>query len=87
VWETDKFAAEYDANPTYDNAADILNRMKDYCGEERYKIFINSFTSYTDYRHWTTYKPTIDFINEIYILNPSALLRKAVEFLQQNKGE
>jgi hypothetical protein len=66
--------------PENPNAADILNRMKEFCEEERYIEFMLSFTSFTDSRGYTTYMSPITFVNN-YILNPSALLRKAVEFL------
>jgi hypothetical protein len=68
---------------SYDNAADILNRMKEYCGEERYYTFIRKkgigiVRKLTDYPI-NVYKI---FIDETYILNPSLLLREAIEFLE-----
>ena len=64
------------------NAADILNRMKEFCGEEKYLIFISWLCSTLSFSI-DNFRIVMDFINT-YILNPSALLRKAVEFL---KGE
>lgn len=62
-------------NPTYSNPRDILNRMKEYCGEEKYREFIDIVGASV----YDTY-----YIDEDYILNPPALLKKAWEFL---KGE
>lgn len=67
---------DYNDNPTYDNPRDILNRMKEFCGEERYDEFIR----WLQQTHWFE----IDEFLETYILNPPALLKKAVEFM---KGE
>lgn len=63
----------------YSNAADILNRMKEFCGEEGYYNFTHKIvlvnTGYID----------IDKFLDKYILNPSALLQKAIEFLEEGK--
>jgi len=81
VWETDKFAAEYDPNPTYSNAADILKRMKEKCGEERYQQFITR--KLIGVYHGRCTHPEEISIYETYIHNTPALLRKAVEFLEE----
>jgi hypothetical protein len=70
---------------SYDNAADILNRMRDYCGEERYREFIEVGGIGIVYHSGVAsgYRWLVA-INEDYILDHPALLKKAVEFL---KGE
>jgi hypothetical protein len=72
-------------NPTYDNPLDILNRMRDYCGEERYREFIEVGGIGIVYHSGVAsgYRWLVA-INEDYILDPPALCKKAVEFL---KGE
>lgn len=69
-------------NPTYDNPRDILNRMKEYCGEEKYKKF---FTEIATKRNgeYLELMTIYEFV-ATYILNPPALCKKAGEFL---KGE
>ncbi len=70
------------SNPTYDNPRDILKRMREYCGEERFDLFMAQL----EYGNNTNVEG-IDWSGNIdidYILNPPALLKKAVEFL---KGE
>lgn len=65
------------SNPTYSNAADILNVMwerKDCYG------FIENIVKAIKYK--TPLNVLAYFIND-YILNPTALLREAVEFLEQ----
>ncbi len=74
VWEDDKTCVQFDPNSTYSNPADILNRMKEYCGDERYSIFIIGLDL-------ECVGILENFIND-YILNAPALLRKAVEFLE-----
>ena len=68
---------KYIHNPTYTNAADILNKMKEFCGEEKYSEFIIELD--------------LDgsgilesFINK-FVLNHSALLQKVIEFLEEGK--
>ncbi len=73
-------------NPTYSHADEILKRMKEYCGEERYFDFMVRLGS--DVIEKTNPTPIgliNNFLND-YILNPPALLKKAVEFLEK-KGE
>ena len=75
-----------ESNPTYSNAADILNRMKEFCGEERYAKFIGTLplTFIVDKlnpNEELTKKLFISFI-DTYILNTPALLKKSVEFLE-----
>lgn len=84
VYICKKCKAEFTYNPTYENPKDILLKMKEFCGEERYCNFINSvgFWKYTNVTGGTKI-----YIEENYILNPAKLLRKACEFLQQRKGE
>lgn len=67
-------------NPTYSNAADILKRMREYCGEEKYKKF---FTEIATKRNgeYLELMTIYEFV-ATYILNPPALLKKAVEFLK-----
>jgi len=68
------------ANPNFtQNAKVLLEVIKEKLGEERYALFINSFTAYTDYRSWTTYMCAVDFINT-YILNPRSLCEKFLEW-------
>jgi hypothetical protein len=64
------------------NAADILNRMREFCGEGKYREFILRVgTQSRDWNNNYTY-----YINTIYILNPSALLERAIEFLEGNEN-
>ena len=64
-------------NPTY-SAVDILKRMKEFCGEEKYRKFIRTkaigLCQLTD-DEW------IISIYETYILNPALLLKKCNEFI------
>ena len=71
------------SNPTYSNAADILNRMKEFCGQSKYNKFL--WEESVDCVGRTQLEAINNFI-EKYILNPPVLLRKAVEFLV-TKGE
>lgn len=83
-------------NLTYSNAADILNRMRTFCGEEKYRKFIKtiSYEKHIDYREaygepderYFVQMSLTDFINN-YILNAPALLRKAIEFLEEKSLE
>ena len=66
-------------NPAYFNAADILNLMREFCREERYGKFIQEL-AFEMFRTKTA--PSINEFIEMFILNPPALLRKAVEFLE-----
>jgi hypothetical protein len=60
-------------NPTYSNSADILNRMKEFCGEEKFEKFLYEIG-------W--------FKTTKYLFDCLALLDKAIEFLEQlKKGE
>jgi hypothetical protein len=68
-------------NPTYTNPADILNRMKEYCGEERYGEFIYQCITEMRTLNKTSYLTVMGFVDS-FILNAPALLRKAVEFLE-----
>lgn len=58
------------------NAADILNRMKEFCREERYINFIKTVGEIMAPHNYH------EVISIDYILNPPALLQKAVEFLE-----
>jgi len=78
----DRCGTVFYANPTYSTAADILNRMKEFCGVDKYENFICTVGSITPLFD----EPPIYSIEEKYILNPSALLQKAIEFLE-GKGE
>lgn len=70
---------------TFLNAADILNKMKEFCGEERYKEFVNEYIGEISY---DVEHNEIIYINEKYILTPSLLLEKAVEYLRkENENE
>lgn len=80
-WHEKEFLP-YVVNPTTYDSASILAKMKEKLGEKKYKEFINSFTSYTDCRGWTTYMSTIDFINN-YIFSPAALIDKASEYCEK----
>lgn len=70
-----------ESHPTY-SAVDILKRMKEFCGEEKYRKFIRTkaigLCQLTD-DEW------IISIYETYILNPALLLRKCIEFLEGEK--
>ena len=74
------------SNPTYSNAADILNRMKEFCGEEKFGLFVGNIGNVVDYQYekfeFGNDIPTDYLVDLKYILNPPALLRKAVEFLE-----
>jgi hypothetical protein len=69
-----KCLSAYEEIPTYDNPADILKRMRDYCGEERYKDFLNTISE--------SISPYAKVIDIYYIENAPALLRKACEWLE-----
>lgn len=73
-------------NPTYSNAADILNRMKEYLGEEEYREFIDANQIGIVYHmgadNGYVWKVAI---NEEYITNPYSLLEKAWEYIKQRK--
>jgi adenine-specific DNA glycosylase len=62
--------------PTYSNPADILEKMKQFCGIHKFRNFIYQLSD-------DCCEDTIMFV-ETYILNPPALLRKAIEFLETN---
>jgi hypothetical protein len=64
--------------PTYSNAADILNRMREFCGEDKYGDFILWLPDYS-------VNGILKHVIDTYILNPSALLERAIEFLQEGK--
>jgi hypothetical protein len=64
------------SNPTYSNPKDILNKMKEFCGIHKFRNFIYQLSD-------DCCEDTIMFV-ETYILNPPALLRKAIEFLETN---
>lgn len=74
------------SNPTYQNAADILNRMREFCGEDEVKhhsFMLNIGTYYSDR---SLLKVVITYyIEETYILNAPALLQEAIEFLRSGK--
>ncbi len=68
------------SNPTFDNPTDILKRMRDYCGEERYKLFMAQL----EYGN-NAYVEGIDWSGHIdvdYVTNAPALCKKAWEFLK-----
>jgi len=67
-----------ESNPTYSNAADILNRMREFCGEDKYGDFILWLPDYS-------VNGILKHVIDTYILNPSALLERAIEFLQEGK--
>ncbi len=71
-------------NNLYSNPADILTKMKEFCGEEKYGEFIKFSLS-----SWIIpfKEGTRVYINIEYILNPTQLLERACEWLEQNKGE
>jgi len=71
------------SNPTYSNAADILKRMREYCGEEKYKKF---FTEIATKRNgeYLELMTIYEFV-ATYILNPPSLLKKAVEFFERRR--
>jgi hypothetical protein len=69
--------------PENPNAADILLRMRKKCGEERYDMFMAQL----EYGN-NAYVEGIDWSGNIdvdYVTDPSALLRKAVEWLEGEK--
>ena len=69
------------------NAADILSRMKEKCGEGGYEEFVITLIIKSIDNHMGT-MPTISTISTIsmfiddYVLNAPVLLRKAVEYLE-----
>lgn len=67
-------------NPTYDNPRDIFKRMKEKCGEEQYSLFMAQLeyvdNGYIEPQDWS------GSIDVEYVKNPTALLRKAVKFLE-----
>lgn len=69
-------------NPTYSHADDILKRMRGYCEIDKYEDFICTVGFIIPLYD----EPPIYSIEEKYILDPPALLKKAVEFLEK-KGE
>lgn len=60
----------------YLNAADILNKMKEFCGEERYYKFICEIGLEKNF---------VYYVEEKYILNAPTLLLKAIEYLRSGK--
>jgi len=68
-------------NPTYSNPADILNRMKEKCGEERVKEFVQKLIIDSRLSGYDATSLILWFIYK-YILNTPALLQKAIEFLE-----
>lgn len=86
-FETNELNAQFTetAHPTYSNAADILNKMKEFCGEDRYYEFIIHISFVQTGSSNVGFIMSIgDFINT-YILNPPLLLKKAIEFLEEAK--
>lgn len=71
-----------ESNPTYSNPKDILEKMKQFCGEDRYYEFIIHISFVQTGSSNVGFIMSIgDFINT-YILNPPLLLKKAIEFLE-----
>jgi hypothetical protein len=80
TWQSDLSKHIDESNPTYDNPRDILKRMRDFCGEERFDLFMAQL----EYGNNTNVEG-IDWSGNIdidYILDPPALCKKAVEFLK-----
>jgi hypothetical protein len=77
---------DYDSKrPTYSNPKDILEKMKEFCGEDRYYEFIIHISFVQTGSSNVGFIMSIgDFINT-YILNPPLLLKKAIEFLEGEK--
>ncbi len=67
------------------NAADILKRMKEKCGEGKHDLFMAQL----EYGNSPEVEPQdwSGMIDVAYVENSTALLREAVEFLEQTKGE
>jgi len=63
------------SNPTYTNAADILNRMKEFCGEglEDFIVEVGGLSKHGSH---------LDTILVDYVLHPDDLLQKAIEWLE-----
>lgn len=74
-----KCGKKYKRNPTYQNVADILRVME---ARKDYYDFMEYIANRIDYQ--IPMNVLVYFIND-YILNPSALLERAIEFLK--KGE
>jgi hypothetical protein len=72
----EKFVPFSYKHPTYSNPKDILEKMKQFCGIHKFRNFIYQLSD-------DCCEDTIMFV-ETYILNPPALLRKAIEFLETN---
>ena len=70
-----------ESNPTYDNAADILNRMREFLEDDKYEEFIYTVGAYDKADHSIGLNEWISIDIE-YILNPAALLERAIEFLE-----
>lgn len=72
------------SNPTYSHADEILKRMREYCGEERYRKFVAQIGKVRIVPPYISYQY---LYYEEYILDPSALCKKAREFVIKMKGE
>ena len=61
--------------PTYDNAANILTRMKEFCGEglEDFIVEVGGLSKHGSH---------LDTILVDYVLHPDDLLQKAIEWLE-----
>jgi hypothetical protein len=71
-------------NPTYSNAADILNRMREFVGEDKYKIFGTIIGLWTYDPFNSKYNL---YVGEKYVTDPPVLLERAIEFLQEADHE
>jgi len=69
-------------NPTYSTAADILNRMKEFCGEIGYKLFLCRLLYAESCWDDLTENDYDGVIYVDYVTDPPALIKKAVEFLE-----
>jgi len=64
------------------NAADILNRMKEFCGEIGYKLFLCRLLYAESCWDDLTENDYDGVIYVDYVTDPPALIKKAVEFLE-----
>ncbi len=72
-----------ESNPTYSHADEILNRMKEYWGEEGYDLFMAQL----EYGNRENVE-AIDWSGMIdvdLVTNPKALLSKAIEYLKEKE--
>lgn len=68
-------------NPTYAHADEILKRMKEFCGEERYSSFIQYLQNRFEIKEFISTYLNVPVRTKDEILK-MVLLQKAIEFLE-----